>query len=108
LDAVDDWHIDIDDDDIRLLFRGEVYGFTPIAGFSADIEVAAGAEQGTQTDSDVGVIVGEKDFDHHFPGPCRPQIGFGYRIVFTYADNTSNAHMVPLCSAALNNVEYRT
>jgi hypothetical protein len=77
LDAADNRQIDVDDDDIRLLSTGEADSFAPIAGLPADIEVATGTEQSTQTSSNVDAIVGDEDVDHDSSNPGRPRFELG-------------------------------
>ena len=70
LNAIDDWQIDIDDDDVWLLLSGEVDGFAPIARLRADVEIAAGVKKSTQTASNNNAIVGQEDADHHCSNRC--------------------------------------
>jgi hypothetical protein len=61
LDPVELWHADIENGNLRVLFRNKLDGFPSIAGLRHDLKIRLLFEQETQARPNDGVIVSEQN-----------------------------------------------
>ena len=61
LDAVEERHADIQDDDMRLEFGGFFDGIATVGGLSADFPAVVRFEKGAETGANDGVVIGDED-----------------------------------------------